>query len=69
MEPSEKILDERANNERKLKVSVGNSVGSQTGELIGQVRQREEIFLDGEVEGVTILEVCRDWEMSIWVLR
>jgi hypothetical protein len=43
---------------------VGNSVGSQTGELVGQVRQREEVLLDGEVEGVTVLEVCRDCETS-----
>jgi len=62
LEPSKEILDEPADNERKLKISVGNSVGSQTGQLVGEVRQRQEVLLDGEVESVTVLEVCRDCE-------
>lgn len=69
LEPGKKILDEPANNERKFKVSVGNSVGSQTGQLVGEVCQRQQVLLDGEVEGVTILEVCRNCEWSAWVLR
>lgn len=65
LEPGEQILDEPANNEGQLKVAVGDGVGGQTGELISQVRQGEEVLFDGEVEGITVLQVGWDWRSSV----
>lgn len=66
LEPGEQILDEPADNEGQLKVAVGDGVGGQTGELVSQVRQGEEVLLDGEVEGIAVLQVGWDCGRSAW---
>ena len=63
LEPGEQVLDKRANNERHVKVTEGNGVGGQARQILRQVGEGEEIFLNGDVEGVIVLEVRGDCEI------
>lgn len=57
LEAGKQVLDEGADGQRQLKVAEGDGVGGQAGELRRHLGQREEVLLDGDVEGVAVLEV------------
>lgn len=63
LEPGEEVLDETADLDREGEVAQRDRVGGQAGELARHVGEGEEVLLDGEVEGVTVLEVNRDCAM------
>lgn len=44
----------------QLVVAQGDGVSGQTAELLGDVGQGEEVLLDGDVEGIFVLEVDGD---------
>lgn len=57
LEPGEEVLDEGADSERQLKVAHGHGVGGEAGQLVSDVGEGEEVLLEGDVEGVAVLEV------------
>lgn len=62
LEAGEQVLDEGADDERQLEVAERDGVGGEAGQLLGQLGEGEEVLLEGEVEGVAVLEVGRDAE-------
>ena len=54
------ILDELADLQRTLVVAQGDGVDGESCQLLDERDQRLEILLDGDMEGVLILEVDGD---------
>lgn len=65
LEPAKQVLDECADGHRQLEVPEGHGVGGQARKLRGQVGERQEVLLDGDVEGVTVFEVGGDWAVLV----
>lgn len=60
LEPGKKILDEGTDGEGKGEVAQRDRVCGQAREILGEVGERQEILLDGEVESVCGLEIGGD---------
>lgn len=62
LEAGKEVPDEGADDGGELKVAEGDGVCGEAGEVRGQLGEGEEVLLEGEVEGVPVLEVGRDAE-------
>jgi hypothetical protein len=60
LEPGEQVLDELADANRKFDISQGDRVHGQAAELLGEVGHGENVFLNGNVKGVSVFEVDGD---------
>ncbi len=60
METGEDVLDKGGDAEREIWVAECDGVGGQAAEFLGEIDEGEEVFLDGDVEGVAVLEVDGD---------
>lgn len=60
LEAGKQVLDKGRNGQRQGKVAVRDGVGGEARQVLREVRQGEEVLLDGEVEGVAVLEVRGD---------
>ena len=63
------VLDEVADLNRKLVVSQGDRVDGQPGKLVSQAGDGKEVLLDGDVEGILVLEVDGDCRIAckLWL--
>lgn len=60
LEAGEDVLDKSGDADGEVRVAEGDGVGGETAEFLGQIDEGEEVLLDGEVEGVAVLEVDGD---------
>lgn len=67
LEPRKEVLDEGADGEGELEVPQGDGVCGEAGEVLGEVDEGEEVFFDGDVEGVAVFEVSWDFFFSLLV--
>lgn len=65
LEAGEDVLDKGADDHGQVKVAVGDGVCGEARQVLRQVGEGEEILLDGEVEGVAVLEVGRGWKSFV----
>lgn len=57
LESGKEVLEEGADGQRQGKVAESDGVCGEAAELLRQVRHGEQVLLDGEVEGVAVLDV------------
>lgn len=62
LEARKQVLDEGADADGEADVAQGDGVHGQTAELVREVGQRQNVFLDGDVEGIAVLKVDRNCE-------
>lgn len=60
-EASEELLDERLDLDSLVKILECNAVGRETAELVAEHGEGGEVLFDGDMEGVPILEIYRDY--------
>jgi hypothetical protein len=66
LEPGMQVLDEPANLHRHGGVAQRHRVNSQAAEVVDDGNQPQQVLLDGDVEGITVLEVDRDCRRSVF---
>lgn len=64
-----KILDELTDLKGPLVVSQCHRVDGQPSQLLNKRDEGLEVFLDRDMEGVSVFQIDGDWEALVWVLR
>ena len=62
LEAGEDVLDEGGDAQGEIWVAQRDCVGGQAAEFLGEIDEGEEVFLNGDVEGIAVLEVDGNWE-------
>lgn len=60
LEARKEVLDKGADGQGQVKVAEGDGVGGQARQVLRQVDDGQEVLFYGDVEGITVLEVCGD---------
>ena len=61
LEAREQILDEPADPEGEVDVAHRHRVHREAAKLLGDIGHSQQVLLDGDVEGISILDVDGNW--------
>lgn len=67
LEAREQVLDEAADAHRQRHVAHRHRVHGEPAELLGNIGEREQILFDGDVEGVSVLEIDGNCDMTVLI--